>query len=290
MREFLRGALIAAALAGLPAAAFAQTGSSSIAGVVKDSSGAVMPGVTVEAASSVLIEKVRSTVTDTTGQYRIVDLRPGTYSVTFTLNGFTSVKREGVELTSEFVASVNAEMTVGQLAETITVAGETPIVDVQSAKRVRTIDNDLIQAIPAAKGYASYMLLMPSMVTSGGGINNVQLSPGMIVFGGNGGRGNEGRAQVDGLNTGASLNGGGVSGYRQDMENAAEIAMTISGGLGESEVGGPAMNIIPRTGGNRLTAHYFGTGLFGPWMQSDNFTQRLQDAGLRRGNRQNYIY
>src|SRR6185295_14082526 len=173
--------------------------------------------------------------------------------------------------------------------ETITVAGETPIVDVQSAKRVRTIDNDLIQAIPAAKGYASYMLLMPSMVTSGGGINNVQLSPGMIVFGGNGGRGNEGRAQVDGLNTGASLNGGGVSGYRQDMENAAEIAMTISGGLGEAEVGGPTLNVVPRTGGNRFAGHYFFTGLNGS-MQSDNFTQRLIDSGLRRPTHTNYIY
>ena len=110
-------------------------------------------------------------------------------------------------------------MKVGTLAETITVTGETPIVDVQSAKRVRTLDNELIQSLPTAKGYASVMLLIPSMVQSGGGIPNVQLSPGMIVFGGQGGRGNEGRVQVDGLNTGASLNGGGVSGYRQDIEN-----------------------------------------------------------------------
>src|SRR5262249_26616521 len=160
--------------------------------------------------------------------YRIIDLRPGTYVVTFTLNGFNTVKREGLELTSEFVATVNAEMKVGQLAETITVAGETPIVDVQSAKRVRTLDNDMRQSLPAAKGYAAVMLLIPSMVQSGGGTPNVQLQPGMVVFGGQGGRGNEGRVQVDGLNTGASLNGGGVSGYRQDTENAAEISMNTS--------------------------------------------------------------
>jgi hypothetical protein len=254
-----------------------------------DTSGAVMPGVSVEAASDVLIEKVRVAVTDGSGQYRIVDLRPGTYEVTFTLNGFSTVKREGIELASEFVASVNAEMKVGTLAETITVAGETPIVDVQSAKRVRTFDNELLQSLPSAKGYASVMLLIPSMVQSGGGNVNVQLQPGMVVFGGQGGRGNEGRVQVDGLNTGASLNGGGVSGYRQDMENAAEVAMSTAGGLGETEVGGPTLNVVPRTGGNRFAGHYFFSGLNGS-MQSDNFTQRLIDSGLRRPTHTNYIY
>ena len=158
-------------------------------------------------------------------------------------------------------------------------AGETPIVDVQSAKRVRTMDNEMVQALPTAKGYASLMLLIPSMVQTGGGVPNVQLQPGMVVFGGQGGRGNEGRVQVDGLNTGASINGGGVSGYRQDIENSAEIAMTTAGGLGETEVGGPTMNIVPKTGGNTFTGHFFATGLKGG-MQSDNFTQRLIDAGL----------
>jgi hypothetical protein len=286
MRESVKWALLLTALVLLPATTFAQ---SSIAGIVKDSSGAVVPGVSVEAASAALIEKVKTAVTDGTGQYRIVDLRPGTYTVTFTLNGFNTVRREGIELSTEFVATVNAEMHVGALAETITVAGQTPIVDVQSAKRVRTLDNDLLQSLPTAKGYAAVMVLIPSMVQSGGGTVQVQLQPGMVVFGGQGGRGNEGRVQVDGLNTGASLNGGGVSGYRQDTENAAEIAMNITGGLGENEVGGPAMNIIPRTGGNRFAGHYFGSGLKGG-MQSDNFTQRLIDSGLRRPNRINYIY
>ena len=286
MRGFVKAALLAS-LVLLPAAAFAQ--SSSITGVVKDSSGAVLPGVTVEASSEALIEKVRSTVTDNAGQYRIVDLRVGKYTVTFSLTGFSTVKHEDVELGSDFIATVSVEMKVGAIAETITVTGETPIVDVQSAKRQRTIDNDLVQALPTAKGYASIMLLIPSMVQSGGGIPNVQLQPGMIVFGGQGGRGNEGRVQVDGLNTGASLNGGGVSGYRQDIENATEIAMSTSGGLGENEVGGPAMNIVPQTGGNTFKQHFFFTGLNGS-MQSDNFTQRLIDAGLRRPNHTNYIY
>jgi hypothetical protein len=106
--------------------------------VVRDASGAVLPGATVEAASPVLIEKVRSVLSDSAGQYRIVDLRPGTYSVTFTLPGFTTVKRDGIELTGDFVASVNADLRVGSLEETVTVTGESPIVDVQSA-RVQTV-------------------------------------------------------------------------------------------------------------------------------------------------------
>ena len=168
--------------------------------------------------------------------------------------------------------------------------GETPIVDVQSAKRVRTLDNELVQALPTAKGYASVMLLIPSMITGANASPpTVQLTPGMIVFGGRGGRANEGRVQVDGLNTGASLNGGGVSGYRQDIENSSEIAMTTSGGLGETEVGGPGMNIIPKTGGNTFQQHFFATGLNGS-MQSDNFTERVIAAGLTRPNHINYNY
>ncbi|MDO8631002.1 MAG: carboxypeptidase-like regulatory domain-containing protein, partial [Phycisphaerales bacterium] len=237
----------------LPGVVHAQADSlASITGVAKDASGAVLPGVTVEASSPVLIEKVRTAVTDGTGQYRIINLVTGTYTVTFSLAGFSTYQREGIELASGFAATINADMKVGALSETITVTGETPIVDVQSAKRVRTLDANMIQSLPTAKGYAALMLLIPSMVQSGGGIPNIQLSPGMIVFGGQGGRGNEGRVQVDGLNTGASLNGGGVSGYRQDVENATEIAMSTAGGMGETEVGGPTMNVVPKTGGNRF--------------------------------------
>src|SRR6058998_113030 len=131
----------------LPASAHAQA---SITGVVKDASGAVLPGVTVEASSDVLIEKVRTAVADGTGQYRIVDLRPGTYAVTFTLTGFSTVKREGIELTGTFVATVNADMKVGAVAETITVTGETPIVDVQSTRRQTTLTNELLTTVPTA--------------------------------------------------------------------------------------------------------------------------------------------
>ena len=138
----------------LPATVFAQA---TVTGTVHDASGAVLPGVTVEASSPALIEKTKAAVTDGTGQYRIIDLRPGTYAVTFTLTGFSTVKREGIELTGSFVATINADMKVGALAETITVTGETPVVDVQSAKRQVVLNNDVIQALPghARRGRAA---------------------------------------------------------------------------------------------------------------------------------------
>ncbi len=206
---------------------------------------------------------------------RIIDLRPGTYTVTFTLTGFATVKREGLELPADFVSTVNGDMKIGTLEETINVAGESPIVDVQTTTQRRTLDLNLIQGIPTARGYAAVMLLIPSMVQSGGGNPNVQLSAGMIVFGGRGGRQNEGQSQLDGLGTGAAINGGGVSGYGQ-LENAQEVVMTTAGGLGEAEVGGPIVNMIPKTGGNSFQNHFYGSGMSG-WMQSDNYSQLLQE-------------
>src|SRR5438876_1518693 len=129
MRCWVRVTFVVGLLALAPAAVYAQAG---IAGVVKDTSGAVLPGVTVEASSPVLIEKTRSVVTDGTGQYKIVDLRPGTYSVTFTLTGFSAVKRDGIVLGGTFVANVSADLKIGSVEETITVTGEASTVDVQS--------------------------------------------------------------------------------------------------------------------------------------------------------------
>src|SRR5262245_48266378 len=209
MRGCLRAVvLLALPLMELPAAAFGQEATATLAGVVKDTSGAVLPGVTVEAASPELIEKVRTVVTDGTGQYRIVSLRPGTYSVTFGLTGFSTVKKEGLQLTIGVVTTVNADLKVGAVEETVTVSGETPVVDVQSAKRQQTLSSEMVTNIPTTRASNAILTLIPSMTVSGGGNVNVQLTPGMIVFGGRGGRGNEGRLQVDGLNTGASVNGG----------------------------------------------------------------------------------
>ena len=134
----------------VPTAAFAQA---VIAGTVKDPSGGVLPGVVVEAASPALIEKVRTAVSDGTGQYRVEDLRAGTYTVTFTLQGFNTFVRAGIELTGSFTATVNAELKVGAVSETITVTGETPVVDVQSARREVTLNSDVLRSIPSVRSY-----------------------------------------------------------------------------------------------------------------------------------------
>jgi hypothetical protein len=249
---------IFACLVMLPTLAFAQA---SITGVVKDTSGAILPGVTVEAASPALIEKTRTAVTDGTGQYRIVDLRPGTYSVTFTLTGFSTVKRDGIELTGSFVATVNADMKVGSLEETITVTGATPIVDVQSVRRQTTLSNEVLTTVPTARSWAATAVLIPGITIQAGTSADIQITPQMTVFGGAGGRSNEGRMQVDGLNTGAALNGGGVSTYVADISNAAEVVTTTSGGLGEAEVGGPTLSIVPKSGGNTFKGQAYLSGV-----------------------------
>ena len=260
----------------LPSMASAQA---SIAGVVRDGSGGVLPGVTVEVSSPALIEKVRTAVTDGSGQYRIIDLRPGTYSVVFTLTGFNQFRRDGIELTGALNAAVNADLRVGDLQETITVTGETPIVDVQSVRRQTTLDNDILTTVPTARSWASTAMLIPGVVTQAGASADVQITPQMTVFGGMGGRGNEGRMQVDGLGTGAALNGGGVSTYVADISNAAEVVTTTSGGLGEAEVGGPTLSIVPKSGGNSLAGQVYLSGVT-KGMVGSNFSDELRSAGL----------
>jgi len=249
----------------------------SLAGTVRDTSGAVLPGVTVEASSTALIEKVRSVATDGTGQYRIVDLRPGVYAVTFTLPGFRTVKRESLELTGSGTITVNADLQVGTLEETITVTGESPVVDTQSSTRQAVLDGDLVASAPAARSWNGIMLLMPGVT---GDPNTMQLNPSMILFGIHGGPAQEGRLQVDGMNVGASRGGAGVSGYTVDTGNVQEVTFATSGGLGEAETGGPYMNIVPKTGGNTFNGSFV-TSYSNESLQSSNYTQELRDAGLR---------
>jgi hypothetical protein len=259
----------------LPSASYAQA---AITGVVKDASGGVLPGATVEAASPVLIEKVRSVVSDDTGQYRIVSLRPGTYSVTFSLPGFGTVKRDGVELTGTFVATVNGELKVGALEETITVTGETPVVDVQSARVQQTISNDILAAIPSSRNANGIQALIPGMSTAGdfGGIaGGTGGSAGTI----HGGRGNDSRTYNDGLNTGFA-GGAGGGGNMANVAGAQEVVLSTSGGLGEAETSGVLMNVIPRDGSNTFSGVFFASGANGA-MQGSNYTQALKDQGLR---------
>src|SRR5687768_11261428 len=269
----LRLLLLSGLVMTLPSMASAQA----VAGVVRDPSGGVLPGVTVEASSSALIEKVRSVVTDNTGQYRIVDLRPGTYTLTFTLPGFNTVARTGIEVSGSGTVTVNSDMTVGGLEETITVAGETPVVDVQNATRQAVMSGDLVASVPAARSWNGLLLLMPGVT---GTPNSMQLTPSMITFGIHGGPTSEGRLLVGGMNVGASRGGGGVSGYQVNTGNVEEVTFATSGGLGEVETGGPHMNIVPKTGGNAFSggASFFYSNRD---LQSSNYTDELRAAGLR---------
>ena len=271
--QIVRTVVVFATLAAMPSIAFAQA---TLSGTVHDASGALLPGVTVEAASPALIEKVRSATTDSTGQFRVTELPPGTYSLTFTLPGFTTIKREGIEVSGVAVTTINADMRVGGVQETITVTGETPVVDVQSTRRQAVLGNDVIQALPAARGYGALLNAIPALQ---GGYTQSQITPAMTFFNTYGGRPNEGRVQLDGINVGSAFNGGGVSGFALDTANAAEMQVTLSGGLGEAEVGASTVNIVPRTGGNRLA----GTGFIsnaGEWSMGSNLDDTLRSYGI----------
>jgi hypothetical protein len=176
----------------LPALAHSPT---TLSGVVRDTSGAVLPGVTVEAAGPALIERVRSAITDGSGQYRITDLPPGTYSVTFSLQGFTRVVREGVALAGSGVTTINADLRVGALQETITVTGETPVVDVQSTRREMVITAETLATAPVTRTYGALLAAIPGIVTDNTS-RGALTEPFMTFFTANGGRANEGRMLI----------------------------------------------------------------------------------------------
>jgi hypothetical protein len=273
MKHVLKTVVAFAAIVLAPAVAYAQA---SIVGTVRDASGAVLPGVTVEASSPALIERVRTVVTNSTGQYAVQDLRPGTYAVTFTLPGFSTVKRDGIELTGTFIATVNADLTVGGVQETVTVSGEAPVVDVTSARTEQVLSGQTIAEIPASRLYSAYTQVIPALNVQG---NDVGGSQGNVfsVFQIHGGRRNEGQVLVDGMSGG--YQGMGVSGYAPEVGNAQEVVFSLSGGLGEATTGGPQLNIIGRQGGNTFAGSFFVSGS-GSAFVTDNLTPELTAKGL----------
>jgi hypothetical protein len=259
----------------LPATAHAQT---TLAGMVRDSSGLVLPGVTVEAASPALIEKVRSAVTDASGQYRITELPPGTYSVTYTLTGFSRVMREGLALSGSGVISIDIELRVGGLQETITVTGDAPVVDVQSTRRETVLNNEALRTMPATRSYTGILANIPSLMPTGG--VGAETNAGQINrFTAHGGRQNEGRITVNGLILSEPGQGAGVSSLAYDVANVDEIQVLVSGGLGEAETGGPIMNLVPRSGGNTFAGSAFYSGA-GKWSRSNNVDDELRRIGI----------
>jgi len=264
--------------------ALAQAAQASIAGVARDASGAVLPGVTVEAASPALIEKVRTVTTDNAGQYRIEQLRTGTYTVTFTLPGFTTVKRAGIELIGSFSATVNADLRVGGVEESVTVTGASPIVDVQSATRQRVIDADVLAAIPNGRTQFTAATLIPGMNLNNqdvGGTNIINTTGGSMTI--HGSNGNDQRVMIDGLSTANSELAGNASNFLPNMGSAQEVAVDFSSGTADQATGGVRINIIPREGGNMFTGSLFATGANSSF-QADNYSDDLRDRGLRTPN------
>ena len=279
------GSFVLACLALAPVAASAQ---GSITGVVRDTSGAVLPGVTVEAASPALIEKVRAAVTDGTGQYRIVDLRPGAYTLTFALPGFSTFKREGLELTGSFTATVNAELRVGTLEETITVTGDTPVVDVQSTARQQVMSKDVIDSIPVGRAQTALAVLVPGMTTGSqdvGGTNTLGFSPVAI----HGGRTNNQRLMIDGLMVRNVATQGWNSNTMPDMGATQEMTIDYAAGSGEAITSGVLFNFVPREGGNRFQGSFFATSTSSSF-QGTNFTEELRAQGLRVPNSLKQVY
>jgi hypothetical protein len=281
-RSFARLAGVALIAALMPAQAFAQA---SITGVVRDTSGAVLPGVTVEAASPALIEKVRSSVTNDTGQFRIENLRPGTYSVTFTLGGFSSVKRDGVELQGSFSATINADLRVGEISETVTVTGESPIVDVQNTTQQRVLSHEIIDAIPTGRSDKNLATLIPGVSIAGGISQDVggtqdQVSSQLTVHGS---RGTDQRLTQNGVSLGITANGANTLIVATNLSAYQEVTIDTGAVSAELATGGVRVNYIPKDGGNRLSGTMvFGFGNGG--MQSSNFSDELRAAGLSTPN------
>src|SRR2546426_3913502 len=255
--------------------------SGTIGGVVKDQSGAVLPGVTVEAASPALIEKVRTAVSDDQGVYRIVDLRPGAYTVTFTLPGFGTFRREGVELTTGFTATVNADMKVGALEETVTVSGAAPLVDTQNVNQQRVFGRTLVEQLPSSPTINQYATLIPgAILTSGASAQDIGGSRGEFQTGFtiHGARAGDFQQLRDGMFWGTLV----AAGNRMSSLNQAtvdEVTVQTSGATAEAESGGALVNIVPRDGGNTFRGS-FAANFASQALQSNNLDDGLRARGV----------
>src|SRR5437867_9465040 len=225
----------------------------SIAGTVRDSSGAVLPGVTVEASSDALIEKTRVVVADGAGQYRIVNLPPGIYSVGFALTGFSTVKRDGVEVTAGTTVPISAELKVGTVAETVTIVGESPIVDVQSAAQTRSLSAQVFKEIPSSGSWIQMAALVPAIrasVQDVGGVLGDQT--GAQVFA-HGSRDQDGVSLIDGLRIGNMYQSSNLTNMSLSPLLFEQVDVQLSGQTAETGTNGVVMNAIPKAGGNRFT-------------------------------------
>lgn len=254
----------------LPTAALAQ----SVGGQVTDDTGAVLPGVTVEAASPALIRGVRTTVTDGSGRYEVPALQPGVYKVTFKLSGFRLFVRDNVRVAADTTTAINAKLEVGQLEETVTVTGASPVVDVTQSTRHEVLDRKVLDELPTSRTTHSAGQIIPGLKMTGamvGGQGNTAIQQYLVTRG----KGiSQNNAYVDGMNTGF---GGGSQAY-DNYGMAQEINVETNAISAEVEGGGVRINMIPREGGNKFNGDLSFNGLNGAW-QADNLTPALRSGG-----------
>ncbi|MCY4599826.1 MAG: carboxypeptidase regulatory-like domain-containing protein [Acidobacteria bacterium] len=260
-----------------------------IGGTVSDTTGGVLPGVTVEARSPDIIEQVRTAVTDGSGQYLIVALEPGTYSVTYTLPGFTTLVREGIVLSTGFTASVDVQLSVGDIAETVTVSGASPVVDIQNNLQRAVMDREVIDTVPTGKSFQSYALLVPGMEASSQFGTSLNQDSGGITAQTNGALAIHGALPKDGttalngmdVSNALSAGAGQMFGLVSDggME---EMAVETAGHSAEAALGGVQINLVPREGANEFSGAFFGT-FTGPGLQGDNIDDDLRARGVQGG-------
>jgi hypothetical protein len=261
---------------------------SAIAGVVRDDSGAVLPDVTVEASSPALIEGTRTATSDGSGQYKIIDLRPGEYAVTFTLTGFGTVRREGIQLPAAFTATVNVDLRIGTLEETLTVTGQSPVVDTQSSVSQSVMNRDVLDTIPTGRDIWSAGQLIAGMTTSSpdvGGTKGMQ-QPTLQVHGS---ASSDNTYQQDGITIQHVAFSGNQTGFYYNDGDMEEVVYRTSALPAESAYGGVQIKMVPREGGNMFKGAIFASGATRA-MQSNNVDEELEQRGLTAANHIDNVY
>jgi hypothetical protein len=269
---------------GLARIASAQSG---LTGLVTDATGGALPGVTVEATSPALIEGTRAAFTDGQGRYSIVDLRPGVYTVTFKLTGFAAVRHEGVELPAAFTATVNVELKVSSLEETISVTGQSPVVDVQSTAKTQVMSRDVLDSVPNSRSWSSIGSLTPGIKMDKPNVGGAEFAQNSLLFA-RGSSARETAIEVDGMSVGVNSPQSYLMSY---IDNALiqEVVYQTSGISAETSRGGIRVNMIPKEGGNTFSGLGY-AGLTPSSFVSVNLPPELQNRGLRGGESVRHVH